>query len=417
MAPAIKPSVVLRTLCIIWIVSLVVAELWPGFGLWLPGDNSVGQYVGESALISGRIVNVDGGGGNQQLTLDRLMIDLDSVTDRLIIFTPRYPDFFYGQVISIRCQLEAPEPFNGFRYDRFLAAKGVYATCFVNDPPLVIGESGNYFIGQLLKFRQATLREIDQIFTEPGSSLLAGLLLGADELSNEWKNNFRRTGTAHVVVASGYNVTIVLTWMLAGLTFVGLGRRQSSVFLVIGLFCYVILAGAGAPIVRAAILGGSTQIAKQLGRKSDGFHLLLLVASLMLIWNPLLLLGDIGFQLSVLSTLGLIIIDPWLLPRLKWVAVLQVRQALSSTLSATIATLPLTVFTFGSVSLIAPIANLLILPLVPWAMISGSVVILINQFSDLFGRVVSVIPMALLDAILTIIKALANLSFSYVVKN
>lgn len=417
MAPAIKPSVVLRFLCITWIICLAILEWWPGFGLWQPNENSVGQRVGESVLISGRIKNVESGGQSQQLTLDRLVLNQHSVDDRLLIFAPRFPKLSYGQVIQARCELKHPEPFNGFRYDRYLMAKKVYATCYINDPPLVVGESGNYFIGQLLIFRQATLHEINQIFSEPSSSLLAGLLLGADELSDDWKNNFRRTGTAHIVVASGYNVTIVLTWMLVVLTFIGLSRRRSLIFLVVGLISYVILAGSGAPIIRAAILGGTTQLSKHLGRKSSGLHLLLLVASVMLIWNPLLLLGDIGFQLSILSTLGLILIDPWLLPRLKWVTVLEIRQALSSTLAATLATLPLTIFTFGSVSLVAPVANLLILPLIPWAMISGAVALLCFHLSHSLGLMVSVIPVSLLETILIIVKALANLSFAYVVKN
>jgi len=170
MAQAIKPSVVLRTLCIIWIVVLAVAELWPGFGLWLPGKNSVGQLVGESVLISGRIKNAESGGRSQQLILDHLTIDSKLVSDQLLIFTPHFPEFLYGQIISTRCRLEAPQPFNGFRYDRYLAAKSVYATCFVNDPPFVIGESGNYFIGQLLDFRQVTLQRIDLVFIWVASS-------------------------------------------------------------------------------------------------------------------------------------------------------------------------------------------------------------------------------------------------------
>jgi competence protein ComEC len=137
----------------------------------------------------------------------------------------------------------------------------------------------------------------------------------------------------------------------------------------------------------------------------------------MLIFNPLLLLGDIGFQLSMLSTGGLMLFDPLIASRLKWIPAPMIRTALSSTLAATIATLPLTVFTFGSISLVAPIANLLILPLIPWAMLTGLVAVAVAQIVSSFSHLLALIPSMLLDAILTAVKMLANLPFAYVDTN
>jgi competence protein ComEC len=417
MAQAITPAVVLRTLCIIWIIVLAILESWPGFGLWLPSEYSVGQQVGREVVLSGRIIKVDASGQSQKLTLDELRIDSIVADDRVLVFAPRYPELAYGQVVTMRCPLRSPEPFNGFRYDRYLAAKHVYATCFVREAPLVVGEAGQPIIKQLLQFRLATLRAIDQLFSEPNAALLSGLLLGADELSDHWQEYFRRTGTSHIVVASGYNVTVVLTWILAGFIAIGLNRRRSFGLVLISLFGYVLMAGAGSPIIRAAILGGSTTVAQQLGRRTEGLHLLLLVGSIMLIFNPLLLLGDIGFQLSMLSTGGLMLFDPLIASRLKWIPAPMIRTALSSTLAATIATLPLTVFTFGSISLVAPIANLLILPLIPWAMLTGLVAVAVAQIVSSFSHLLALIPSMLLDAILTAVKMLANLPFAYVDTN
>lgn len=380
-----------------------------GFGHYalMARNDSEGFAEGE-VFIEGVVVDSEQGTEKQ-----KLIVKVLGQNDRLLIFAPVFPKIHYGDSLRFTCDLLRAEAFNGFSYDRYLATKDIFYTCFLHESPMVVDSGrGSVVIGALARVHDKIVEKIDQTFGDPHASLLAGLLLGDQRFTDVWEDRFQRTGTTHIVAASGYNVTVVSFILFGFLVYFGIRRQYAFSILVLGIIAYVFLAGADAPVVRAGVMGVLVLTSKQIGRKTTMSNILLLVIVLMLIPEPRLLRDDVGFQLSILSTVGLIYFAPtvekWFLFIPKTFAL---RESISATVVATIFTLPIIVFSFGNLSLISPIANLLILPIIPFAMAFGTVSIAVSFFSIPLGAVVAGPAWALLTYALWIVDSLASLPF------
>ncbi|MBU2472692.1 ComEC/Rec2 family competence protein, partial [Patescibacteria group bacterium] len=161
--------------------------------------------------------------------------------------------------------------------------------------------------------------------------------------------------------------------LFLGLT-VGLWRQQAFYFVLILLFIYILMIGAPASAIRAGIMAGLLLLAQKSGRLRSSDRAVVFAATIMLLINPFLLKSDVGFQLSFIATLSIIYLKPILDDKTnKLPNPYQIKDILTMTLAAQLGTLPILIFHFGRLSLISPLANLLIVPLLPVIMISGIV--------------------------------------------
>ncbi|MBF8280913.1 MAG: competence protein ComEC [Candidatus Magasanikbacteria bacterium] len=208
----------------------------------------------------------------------------------------------------------------------------------------------------------------------PDDALLAGLLFGERANFPQWLTNaLRRTGTSHIVAVSGFNVTLIIVGLM-GLARAALIRKKISVPLIIIFLCaFTIFTGGSASVVRAAVMGGLTVIAGWIVLHAAAPRLLLISAAVMTAFDPSILLADASFALSFLATAGLIWLSPSIQKFLERVPVIRrTASLLSETLGAMFATLPYSIFAFGQLSFIAPLANLLVVPLVAPTMLLGA---------------------------------------------
>jgi competence protein ComEC len=180
-----------------------------------------------------------------------------------------------------------------------------------------------------------------------------------------------KSGLIQIVVLSGYNVTIIATWVLAGVGWLTRSRRWGSVVAALVLTLFVGCAGWGAPALRALLMALIALYARASSRTYVAGRALLVVTLGMLIENPLLI-HDPGFVLSVLATMGVVWLTPLLEGRLRVVPA-PVREALATTLGAQIAVTPYLAYSIGAVSLVGVVANVLAFPLVPLSMFSALV--------------------------------------------
>lgn len=314
-----------------------------------------------------------------KLTVRTLRIaDREPVTGRVLVTVPMYPEYRYGDLLEIYCELESPgliEPDDSsgrtFDYGAYLSRYDVYSVCYRPTSVELRGHGyGNWFIASLLNVKNRFVAATQDILAEPYASLLGGILLGAKKaMPEDLMNVFNRTGITHIVALSGFNITIIAVALSALGQRLSLPRRVSfwSSCIAIGLF--VVMTGAQASAVRAGVMGGLVMVGRELGRLSRITSALVCAAALMLLVNPHILLFDTGFQLSFLATLGLVYLSPFFE---KWFAVRFVPAWLSSTLAATMSaicfTAPLMAYQFGRFSLVAPLVNVLIVPLIPLTM-------------------------------------------------
>lgn len=272
---------------------------------------------------------------------------------------------------------------------------------------------GNYIKEKLFIFKKKIIQQIKKILPEPESSLLAGILIGAKEdMGKELLEEFRETGIIHIVVLSGFNLTILAQFIMIILSV--FGRKVSAIFGSLSIILFAIMTGASATIVRASLMALLVILARVLGRSSEAVRLLFLAGFIMLIFNPMLLLYDASFQLSFLATLGLLVLSPKIEDFIKYgnFKIFNLKEILGATLSTQIFVFPLLLYLMGEISIISPLVNILILILVPFSMLLGIVTIAISFINFELGLIFSYANYLILSYDLTVVHYFSDLDFS-----
>lgn len=276
-----------------------------------------------------------------------------------------------GDRFSFRCSLEMPENFSpDFDYRMFLAKDGIGHICqrieILTDLPR--DAKGQTF--RILYFPKHFFEgALSQTLPEPEAGLAKGLLLGGSGyLSENFEEAFRAVGLSHIVAVSGYNITLIIKCFLwLGLAF-GLWRRQALYVSLAGITLFILMIGLPSSAIRAACMASLVFLAWEVGRITRPVPVLLFAASLMLLFNPLLLRYDIGFQLSFLATLAIVTVEPFeyrLFPKEFFgVGALKIFWI---TLVVHIFVLPVILYNFHVFSPLSVLMSVLVI-VVPWAM-------------------------------------------------
>lgn len=201
---------------------------------------------------------------------------------------------------------------------------------------------------------------IDQLLPQPHAGLLSGILFGTKEtLSKELYDALVTTGTLHIVALSGMNITI-----LSGIVGATLGpffsKRVASLITIVLIIMFILFVGPSPSVIRAGIMGGISLIAISFGRQYWSFYTLLLAAGSMVLLRPAWI-TDLSFQLSVLATLGIVLFATGATGASVKSALWQLIESnLRITLAAQVFTVPLIFLQFHRISLVSPLANVLI---------------------------------------------------------
>jgi len=300
----------------------------------------------------------------EQLTVDNEII---SVSGKILVTTNRYPEYQYGDKLKIIGKLETPPVFEGFNYKDYLKKDGIYSIINWPEVELIGNNFGSPIKKILFSFKNKFKGASQSFLSPPQEGILEALFFGDEtNIPKEWKDKLNLTGTRHITAVSGMNITIIAFLILSFALSLGLWRQQAFYLSLFLLFLYIIMIGAPASAIRAGIMGGLLMIAQYFGRLSTASRAVVFAAFFMLLFNPLLLTLDVGFQLSFLAILGLIYFQPFLFSWLKKIPnpkVFPIRTTLSATLSAQFFTLPILIYNFGQISLASPLANILIVPI------------------------------------------------------
>jgi ComEC/Rec2-related protein len=233
----------------------------------------------------------------------------------------------------------------------------------------------------LEKLRQRFFAGIRTALPEPTASFGLGLLIGIRALiPKPLQEQLALVGLSHLVAVSGYNLTIIVQAIHRLLHRAGRGIALAASLWFIGVF--LILTGATASIVRASLVSVLSLLASYYGRKFQPVTLIALAAGATALYNPGYL-TDLGWLLSFLAFFGILVLAPAVEARLGHPKLVLVRLLIEST-CAQIVTIPLILYIFGQLSIVSPITNFLLLPLVPFAMATGFVSGLAGMFIPAF---------------------------------
>ncbi len=309
---------------------------------------------------------------------------------RVKITTARYPEWQYGDEITFDGKSEPPSG-NSAGY---LSKERIGGLMSFPPIKLLAHNKGNTFKAVLLNIKSSVETSYRRTLSPMHAAFLSGLILGdTAEFSKEFRQKMSATGTSHLVALSGYNVTIIAKSVLAALG-VFFSRRKAIWVAAAAIFAFVVMTGAEASVVRAAIMALIIIIAEHSGRLYSVRNAVAVAAFIMVIVNPKVLRWDIGFQLSFLALLGLVYLRPVVAKVFRFASgpgFLGWRENFLSTLSAQLAVLPILILSFGSFSPISLLTNLLILSAVPATMFLGAALASASIVSYLFAGAIGLI--------------------------
>ena len=268
-------------------------------------------------------------------------------------------------------------------------------------------------LGALDRVRARTERALTGGVPAPQGALARGMVLGQDAaLSETLREDFRTTGLAHLVAASGANVILLATLVLALGTAAGLGLTARLWLAIALVAAYVPLAGAGPSIQRAGVMGVAGLIAALAGRPASRWYALLLAAALTLAYNPDAA-ADPGWQLSFAAVLSLLALVPALRARLSSAHLPRgLAEALAVTIAATLGTAPLLALYFERLSLVSLPANLLAAIAVAPVMWLGTIAGALGQASPALAQPVTALAALPLGYLTWLAERLAALPFA-----
>jgi competence protein ComEC len=340
----------------------------------------ISYYNDQKIKLTGRIVMPpDVRQDSQKLTVEAMLVNFSpdykkqteerKISGKVLITTNLYPVYNYGDELEIAGQIKTPADFNGFAYDKYLARYDIYSVSYFPTIKILNTRQGSWFYSKIFDFKNKLTGAVNYGLPEPLASLANAIMFGDKRgLPQEYLDYFSRTGTTHIMAISGMNITIIAALSLSLMLAIGLSRKQAFYLAVLLLIIFIILVGVPASALRAGLMGFLVLWALKIGRLNKITNSIVLAGAIMLLINPKLLRYDVGFQLSFLAILGLVyfypLINEWLIkikiPKLKGG-----REIFSMTMAAQVFTLPITASNFSTVSLIAPLPNVLILGTIP----------------------------------------------------
>ena len=322
-----------------------------------------------------------------------------SVSGKLELRLPGGFHLSYGDRLALEGPLKSVLSKGDPVYASYLARKGILSR-MAYPQIITLGRGfGNPLVAFLYRARESAHEFITNQMPVQESSLLSGILLGIDqEIPGYLESAYRTTGTVHIIAISGFNIALI-----TGLV-IRFFRRifkpvWAGILAVSAILFYTFLVGAEPSVVRAAIMGSLSIPAFYIGRRIIGVNSLTVAAAIMLLLNPLLL-WDLGFQLSYLATLGLMVLaDPVLKSIQNWMDGRFTEKAnqtampfcvlLVSTLCAQFAVSPVVLGLSSDLLPYSLAANLIILPLQPPLMMIGGAAVLLYFLFPPMGALIA----------------------------
>ncbi len=375
------------------------------------GSNEINHFNGSRIFLIGQISSEP----DLRISEARYVLNVKScktrslecpknISGKVILKLPLHPQYNFGDTLEVSCSLQSPKNYQEgnfnyivshiisfarkssgkpaaslahFDYEKYLAKDRIWSIC--SNPKVLSVFAPTKFSVKIVKLiydlKLFFQNQIDRLWPEPQSSFVAGLLYGSKRgMPPDLLDNFNRTGITHIIAVSGFNISIIATYLMFFLIYIGFFRQRAFWVAVAGIIFFVIFTGASASVVRAGVMGVVVLLARHIGRASHAGNILIFTAAAMALINPYVLIWDVGFQLSFLATMGLIYLSPqferkWKFLDHKYLKFL--KETFVATMSAIIATLPLILFQFGRLSIVAPFVNILILWLIPFLMLFG----------------------------------------------
>lgn len=336
------------------------------------------------------------------------------VKGNLLVFLESGSNVKYGDKVFLRGKVEAPDNFTPeFDYKEYLRGKRIYSLTFYPEVKVLSSGNGSFVLAGIFSLKER-LKRGAEILVVPEGAILSAITLGdKSRISEEFKEKLSIAGLSHIVAISGMHIMIILETFFLFFIFLGFWRKQATILSLLILFFYILLIGAPASAVRAGIMGGLLYFGWAMGRLLQSSRSIVFAASAMVTVNPLILVRDVGFQLSFLATLGIIYFYSIFEKKLR-VEGSKIKELICFTLAAQILCLPLLIFNFGKIPVLAPLSNVLVVPLLPVLLISGFLFLILTTVFPYFSIYFSFLLKIIFSFVVFVVNFISLLPISAV---
>ncbi|MEK9147784.1 MAG: ComEC/Rec2 family competence protein [Patescibacteria group bacterium] len=322
----------------------------------------------------------------ETLSKSQKFIFVSESNEKIIVFANRYINLNYGDKIEINGKIEKPEIFNDFDYPAFLSRQGIFYVSYYPNI-ILLSDLQNLIVKFdfwrfIYKIKNNMRDIINKYLPEPNASLVLATTLGDDfVLDSELNIGLVKSGLRHMVAVSGLHIAIILGTLFLFFIILGLKRNYATIAALMFLLFYVFLIGMPFSVIRAGIMGGILFLGFLIGRPSNIINSLIIAAIAIILWQNTAW-QEISFQLSFGAVLGILLFFNFFqnifkkIPKIPKFSI----DILSVTMAVLILIWPISVYNFGEFSIIAPISNILVLPLLPILMILGFLVMIFGMF-------------------------------------
>ncbi len=374
----------------------------------------------QSCVLDGTIVTSPETKNEYQIYSVQPITESGEVYD-VLVRVPLYPRYEIGETLKLSGKVTVPKIIyphddknndKGFDYASYLRTKNIGSEMIY--PHVEVLDSEAHTTRDVLgRLKENLISRIENYVSAPASSLASGMLFGASSMSKELMQTFRTAGLSHIVVLSGFNIVILISSVLFVLTFLPIALRVviATAFVIL----FVIMVGGEPSVIRATLMALISLVAILLGRVYVARQALVLSLFVIVMYEPYSLMHDVSLHLSFLATVGLVYMSRPLELLFKESFLEKVsllREISITTISAYFATLPYVMYTFGTVSVYALIANILVVPFVPLAMLLSFLVVVGSYISETLSLLIGFMNSFLINCMIGIARIVEVLPYS-----
>lgn len=331
------------------------------------------------------------------------------------LYVPAYVSFVPWEYITVKKGKILPlkDVSSLFSYRFFLFSRGVYFQVRFPETIEKKKQEASIFTYRY-EYKKKLLERIFRIFPLEEAVLFAWIMIGADHnIPSRMKEAFQKTWLTHLMVVSGFNITIIILFLWFLFQYVPMTARWGMIGVSVVLYTFFVWWTV--PVVRAWIMGLLSYSLLVFGRKWDFLAITLMTLVCIVCFSPLSLNYDISLHLSFFALLGIVYFQDFWKRVLYFVpSFFALKESLVATFCAMTATFPFMVFQFQTISLVAPVANMLVGSVIPLAMLLGTMTLLVDFISPFVSYIVWFVAFYPLHWVVQVAYAFSSFSFSTV---
>lgn len=345
----------------------------------------------------------------------------------------------YGDYISFSEVFEKPSirrNYKGFDYSAYLKTKNIYVVSKSDYKDIRLIKKNSLFVGSMWinQIRNRLKENMKELLNKKNADIANALLLGcSDSIDEQQREVFSNASLIHILAISGMHVTYVVCFW--NIILKKSDNRRKKYFLILFLLFFSNLTGGTPSVVRASLMTCMAIGSKLFYRKSDTINNIAISCLIILILNPYNIL-NLGFQLSFLGTLGIVLFNPRLvylaqkvellnIKKNKWFTIFfdnsfgrllskifsKIKPIIILGISANILIIPILIYTYNVFSLTFIISTILVTPFLGLIIFTGYITAIVSIFSMKFAHVISMLFNFLINVFYGVAEFSSNISF------